>query len=623
MKYPNLFDAPSDEPRDQADFAPPDVVVEYRSDGSMLLSSPQPLGPCPTMNTVVDRAEAKAPETVFLAERRGTGWREVNYRDARRAVRAIGGALLEQGASVERPLMILSDNSVDVGLLTLGAHYVGIPVVHTTTAYATQSQDFEQLRSIVKLTEPAVVYANDCRHYGRALLEVIPAAAHVVLSDMQGADARWEAFSALVGWGGAQEIVDQAAAGVRSGTPARLLFTSGSTGTPKGVIHTHGMLTGNAQARAQLWPFLDREPPVFLDWLPWSHGFGSSQNFTMALWHQGSFYIDDGRPLPGQIERTIENIKMVSPTILSSVPAVYQILQTFLEKDEELGQAFFRRMRVLFYAGADMPRPLWQEYEALARRYTGGLPFFASSWGMTEVLAATYVHFPIERAGNIGLPMPGAQIKLAPLDDKLELRVRGFGTTAGYWKRPDLTKGMFDEEGFFRTGDAGKLWDPARPSAGLLYDGRIGENFKLASGRWVPVGELRMRAIAEGAPVVADVVVAGHDRHDAALLVFLSLSACRALSPDLAQAELSQLSDHPLVRERLRAMLRVLATGPGGLPTVRRAIVLRTAPIPGVEIGEKGYINQLAVLSRRSAEVERLYADTQDPDILRMEGTDS
>ncbi len=601
------------------DFAPADVVVEYRSDGSMVLRSPQPLGPCPTMNLVIDAAAARAPSRVFLAERSGPGWRKVDYRAAREAIRAIGGALLERGANIDRPLMILSENSVDVGLLTLGAHYVGIPVVHTTSAYATQSQDFERLRAIAEQTRPALVYASDAKGYGRALREVISADASIVLSDMRGADAHWQPFSALQGWSGSAALVDDAAAAVVKDTPARLLFTSGSTGAPKGVIHTHGMLAGNAQARAQLWPFLEREAPVFLDWMPWSHGFGSSQNFTMALWHQGSFYIDDGRPVPGQIERTIENIKMVSPTILCSVPVVYQILQTFLDKDAELGRAFFGRMRVLFYAGADMPRPLWQGYEALARRYTGKLPFFASSWGMTEVMAATYVHFPIERAGNIGLPMPGADVKLAPVDDKLELRVRGFGTTTGYWKRPELTAGAFDEEGFFRTGDAGRLWDPARPQAGLAYDGRIGENFKLTSGRWVPVGELRMRAMAEGSPVVADIVVAGHARHDASLLVFLDLNACRALAPELADADLSQLARHRLVRAKLRAMLRVLATGSDGLPAVRRALVLPDPPVPGVEIGEKGYINQRAVLTRRADVVERLYATANDPDVIGLE----
>lgn len=604
------------------DFAPAEVNVDYRADGSIVLRSPQAIEPVTTMNHVVDRAARVASSRVFLAERSGSSWRTVDYQEAREAIRAIGGALIERGASVERPLMILSDNSVDVGLLTLGAHYVGIPVVHTTSAYATQSHDFERLRSIAELTRPAVVYADEASAYGRALREAIPSGACVVLSDMCGADAGWQPYSSLRDWRGPAATVDDAAAAVTLDTPARLLFTSGSTGLPKGVIHTHGMLGWNAQARAQLWPYLDRELTVFLDWMPWSHGFGSSQNFTMALWHQGSFYIDDGRPVPGQIERTVENIKMVKPTIMCSVPLVYQILQTYLDNDEALGHAFFGRMRALFYAGADMPRPLWRAYEGLARRYTGRTPHFTSSWGMTEVVAATYVHYPIERAGNIGLPMPGAEIKLAPVDDKLELRVRGLGTTTGYWKQPELTEAVFDEEGFFRTGDAGKLWDPARPQAGLAYDGRIGENFKLTSGRWVPVGDVRMLAIAEGAPVVSDVVVAGHGRDDVALLVFLDLNACRNLSPELAACELPQLAAHQVIRSRLSAMLRVLATGPDGLPAVRRAIAMPDAPVPGEEIGEKGYINQRAVLTRRAAYIERLYGMAGNGDVIGLDEAD-
>lgn len=604
------------------DFAEAAVLVERRADGSMILRSPQPLKPPGTLGQAVDRAAASAPDTVFLAERAGAGWREVTYGQARTPIRALAAALLGLGASGERPLMILSDNSVDVGLLTLAAHYVGILVVHTTSAYATQARDFDRLQAIIQSTCPAVVYAAGAAQYGRALRKLVPADARVVVSDMQGADAGWMDFANLAASGGAAPEVDRAAALVHADTPARLLYTSGSTSAPKGVAQTQGMLAGNAQARAQLWLFLDREPPVFLDWLPWSHGFGSSQNFTMALWHAGSFYIDDGRPLPGQIERTVENLRLVQPTGFFTVPATYQILLPFLERDDALAHAFFSRMRALFYAGADMPRSLWQAYEALAARHTGRRPFFTSSWGMTEVMAATYVHFPIEKAGNIGLPMPGVEIKLAPFDDKLELRVRGWGTASGYWKQPELSATVFDEEGFFKTGDAGCLIDPARPEAGIAYDGRIGENFKLTSGRWVPVGQLRMKAISAGAPAVLDAVIAGDGQDDASALVFLDLAGARSLAPELAPLTLAELAAHPRVRAHLREMVRRLADGGDGLPAIRRAIVLADTPVQGEEVGEKGYINQRAVLRLRDAEAQALYRIPHEARVIRAEADD-
>jgi len=604
------------------DFADPAVLVERRADGSMILRSPQPLQPPGTLGQAVDRAAMRAPDTVFLAERAGAGWREITYGQALPAIRALAAGLLSLGASGERPLMILSDNSVDVGLLTLAAHYVGIPVVHTTSAYATQARDFDRLHAIVRSTSPAVVYAAAAAQYGRALRELVPQHARVVVSDMEGADVGWIEFATLAGSDGAAPEVDRAAAQVHADTPARLLYTSGSTSAPKGVAQTHGMLAGNAQARAQLWLFLDREPLVFLDWLPWSHGFGSSQNFTMALWHAGSFYIDDGRPLPGQIERTVENLRLVQPTVFFTVPATYQILLPFLEGDEALARVFFSRMRALFYAGADMPRSLWQAYEALAARHTGRRPFFTSSWGMTEVMAATYVHFPIEKAGNIGLPMPGAEIKLAPVDDKLELRVRGWGATTGYWKQPELNATVFDEEGFFKTGDAGCLIDAARPEAGLAYDGRIGENFKLTSGRWVPVGQLRMKVISAGAPAVLDAVIAGHGHEDVSALIFLDLAGARTLAPELAGMSLQELAAHPRVRAHLGEMVRSLSRGRDGLPAVRRAIALPDAPIQGEEIGEKGYLNQRVALGRRSAEVHALYRVPYDERVICAEADD-
>jgi feruloyl-CoA synthase len=369
-------------------------------------------------------------------------------------------------------------------------------------------------------------------------------------------------------------------------------------------------------------PFLAERPPVIVDWLPWNHTFGGNSDFNMTLANGGTLYIDEGKPVPALIEKSVANLRDVSPTMYFNVPRGYALILDHLERDPALARQFFREIDLLFYAGAALPQSLWERLEALSLKTTGRKVAMVSGWGTTETAPmATVVHYAIERAGNIGLPAPGTEAKLVPQGDKLELRVRGPNITPGYWKRPDLTREAFDEEGFYRPGDAARLADPAEPARGILFDGRIGENFKLTSGTWVSVGSLRVALIAACAPVIEDCVICGHDRDAIAILVFPSLAGCRGLCPDLpADAPLSALIAAPTVRDALAASLaRHNASASGSSQRVAAALLMADPPsIDKGEITDKGYINQRAVLTNRAHLVERLYADPPPPEVIRL-----
>jgi len=604
-----------------ADFAPVAVQVNKRPDGSAIYRSTLRLeaGP-PTVGAMLDDAAREAPDRIFVAERAGSGWRGLSHAEFHRTMRRIAAGLLELGCGPDAPLAILSDNSLDVALTGMAAHYVGVPVVPISPSYSKLSQDFEKLRSILAQTEPAAVYAADAPTYGRALRAAVRSGARIVVSDPRDGEAAWIPFARLSGHAGDEGRVEAAKSRVGADSIGRIMFTSGSTALPKGVVTTQRMLSAHQQTIAQTWRFLARRPPVIVDWLPWSHAFGANFNFLLALRHKGTIHVDDGRPAPGLIEKTVANLKSASPTIYFNVPRGYQVLLPHLEKDEDFARAFFRDLDAIFYAGADMPKPLWERYERLAERFAAKPPLFLTSWGLTEsTAAATIVHFPARRAGNIGVPVPGTDIKFVPVGDKLEIRMRGPGITPGYWKRPDLTAAAFDEEGFFRTGDAGRPVDSDDPAAGFAFDGRIGENFKLSTGRWVYVGELRVKAVAAGAPVVEDVVVAGHDRDEATFLIFPSLQGCRALAPELARAGLPEIAVHPAVRARVADMMKKLLDEKEGAARVRRAIVLTAPPsVDANEITDKGYLNQRQVLARRADAVEALYAPARRPEIVEV-----
>jgi feruloyl-CoA synthase len=600
-------------------FATPQIAHERRSDGSMVIRSALALGPVPrSLGALLERWAAAEPARVFLAERDPAGtWRRITYAEAARATNAIAQSLIDRRLGPERPLAILAENGIDHALMTLGAMHVGVPVAPISTAYARLSQDFGKLRYILGLVEPGLIYLDEADRYAKAL-ETIGATRVEIVASRGG--VRVTPFSALAEMR-PTSAVDAAFAKVGPDTLAKVLFTSGSTGQPKGVINTQRMLCANQESAAAAWTFVNERPPVIVDWLPWNHTFGGNHNFNMVLRNGGTLYIDEGKPVPGLIGRTVANLKEVSPTVYFNVPRGYAVLLDHLEADSELQQRFFARLELLFYAAAALPRSLWDRLEAIGLKVQGRKVPFVSSWGLTETApSVTMVHFRIDAPGNIGVPGPGMAVKLVPDADKLEIRVKGPNVTPGYFKAPELSRQLFDAEGWLRTGDAVRLADPASPAAGLMFDGRVAENFKLLTGTWVNVGMLRTAVIAAGAPVIEDAVVTGHDRDAIGLLIFPSLAGLRSLCPELGpEAGLQDLVGQPAVRTALREGLRRHNAQAGGGATTRiaRCLLLTEPPsIDANEITDKGYLNQRAVLAKRAGLVERLHADPASTDVI-------
>ncbi len=596
---------------------PADVVVERSSDGTILMRSPHPLPRHPEKLTArLEHWSHAAPERIFLAQRDGEGhWRVITYARARARVYALAAALLERDLSPDRPIAILSGNDIDHALLGLAAMHVGIPYAPISVPYSLQSRDFGKLKAIIDILTPGLVFASDGMAFARAIAAAVPAGVEVVVGKNPPNDRRTTPFAALATAHPLLEpapAVDEAHALVNPDTVAKILFTSGSTGHPKGVINTQRMLCANQAMIRAGFAFFAEEPPVVVDWLPWNHTFGSNHNFGLVLDNGGSLYIDDGKPLPGAIDATVRNLREIAPTIYFNVPKGYEMLLPHLAADQDLRETFFSRLKVLFYAGANLAQHVFDELQRLAVETTGERIIILSSLGSTETapLALASVR-DSERAGNIGLPVPGVELKLVPQGGKLEARLRGANITPGYWRAPSLTAEAFDDEGFYKIGDALKFEDPADPAKGLLFDGRLAEDFKLATGTWVSAGPLRAAFIAHFAPLVRDVVLAGADRDVVTALVFPDLAACRALAPDLPNdIPAAVLLADPRVRNALSHHLDALARASTGTSNrIERAILL--AELPSLDIGEmtdKGSINQRAVLAHRAALVEALYA---------------
>jgi feruloyl-CoA synthase len=596
-------------------FAAARVDVTHRADGALLLRSPAALEPyARCVGEHLARWARADPDRLLFAERAEGGWRRLTFGEAYRQARAIGAGLLARNLSAERPVVILSDNSIDHALLALGAMQVGIPYAPVSPAYSLMSRDHGKLKAIFALLRPGLVFAEDGAKYAKALAAVADSKFEFVCSRDLPAGAT--AFTSLAA---SDDAVDAAFERITPDTIAKFLFTSGSTGEPKAVINTQRMLCANQQMIAQCWPFLTEEPPVIVDWLPWNHTFGSNHNFNMVLMHGGTMYIDEGKPAPGLFEKSVANLREVAPTLYFNVPRGFDALLNVLEKDAALTQKFFSRLKIAFYAGAALPQNLWTRMERLAQAQ-GSDVAMVSAWGSTETAPmVTCVHFPIPRAGVIGLPAPGCELLMVPDGGKHEMRVRGPNITPGYWKRPDLSAEAFDEQGFYKIGDAGKFADPDLPERGIEFDGRIAEDFKLGSGTWVHVGSLRVKAIAALAPVAQDIVIAGHDRAEIGLLIFASAPGCRLLCPDLsADTPLDALIGDARVRGHIRAGLAAMAREGGGSSTTARRALLMAEPaaIDANEITDKGYINQRAVLARRAALVEALFASPPGLDLI-------
>jgi feruloyl-CoA synthase len=604
-------------------FAKPKVTRTRRDDGSTVLASGYALADYPPhMLAYLDRWAEAAPDRVFLAERDAEdNWRELTYADAAERSGRLAQTLLDRGHSAARPIMMLCDATVNMGVLKLAAMRVGIPFVPVSPAYSLMSETFEKLRGVVEMIRPGLVYVSKQAMFARALeaagLREVP-----LIADEPADGAATDNIQSFESWlrPPPGPAVAEAFAGVGPDTVAKILLTSGSTGTPKGVLNPQRMLCSNGVAVDQLWPFLGARPPVMVDWLPWSHTFGTNFNLGQILRHGGSLYIDAGKPAPGRIETTLKNLRAVRPNLLYNVPRGFDMLLPHLEADDDFAAHVFGDLDIIFYAGAALPKTLWDRLEALSVFVRGARVPILSSLGATETgPVATLSHWGPEIANSIGLPIPGTEVKLVPSGDKTEIRVRGPNVTPGYFDAPDLTAAAFDEEDFFRLGDAVTYIDEAKPERGLLFDGRVAENFKLLTGTWVAAGLLRIAAISAGAPVIQDAVVTGHDREAVGLLVFPNPAGCRAVAGDVPEDEpLDALIGREPVRSALAAGLaRHNSENPGSSTRIARALIM-TEPlsIDGNEITDKGYLNQRAVLARRADLVERLYAEPAAEDVV-------
>lgn len=591
-------------------FEPHDTELIRRDDGTLIYRSKKPVGK--TVARTGDwlhRWAEDAPERVFLAERSGAGWREERYGAVLDQVRAVAQSLLARGLNGGTPILILSGNGVDHGLLVLAAQYAGIPAVPVAEQYSLIHGAHGRLRHAIELIEPKMAYTVDAEQYGEALnlpdFEGIE-----VVATRPGSRGGVTPFSELLK-GDAGADVDAAFAAVTPDTMVKILLTSGSTSAPKGVITTHRMMCVNqAQILASLPQLKDRVPRI-LDWLPWNHVFGGSHNFNMMLANGGAFYIDDGKPVKGLFDRTLENLEMITGTLSFNVPVGYGLLIEALKADSGLKKRFFEDLDMIFYAGASLPQDMWQALELMAMEVKGEVPLMTSSWGLTETApAAMFQQEPTDSAGRIGVPMTGIDLKLIPDDDmRCEVRIKGPSIMPGYFDSPEKTREAFDEEGFFITGDAMKFVDPENPNKGMKFDGRISEDFKLNTGTWVRASLLRLDLLMLLAPLAADLVVTGADREQIGVMIFPNMGALEKAGFG-AQSENGAMSDKRLLGEVRRRLAERARKVTGSSDFVGRAIILAEPPDMGEgEMTAKGNLNCRRVLERRKMLLERLYSE--------------
>jgi feruloyl-CoA synthase len=609
----------ADAPFRKVRLGPRDFTIERKPDGTIYLASPHKLPPYPDKLTerLVHWAAVR-PDTVYMADRVAGAWRRTSYADALAKSRSLGQALLQRQLSPERPIVILSGNDLEHQWLTLAAMHVGIPVSPISPAYSLVSSDFANLRHIFTKLTPGLVFVNDGAPFMRAIDAVVPKDVEVVAVRNPPAGRLVTAFSEMLNTKATRDV-DAAYAKVGPDPIAKFMFTSGSTGQPKGVINTQRMLCSNqAMIRCAL-AYFEEEPPIVVDWAPWHHTAGGNHDVNLVLYNGGTFYVDDGKPIPGAIKATVRNLREISTNWYFNVPKGFEALLPYLQKDEGLRQTFFRDLKVLWYAGAGVSQYVSDEYMRLAFETTGERILFLTGLGSTETapfgLGRTWES---ARAANVGLPGPGVTAKLVPNDGKLELRLRGDNILPGYWRDPELTKNAKDEEGFYRIGDAVAFEDPNDPGKGLLFDGRIAEDFKLSTGTWVSTGRLRARMIDAFSPYVRDVVLTGPDRDDLGALVFPDVEACRALAPD--GADIAALLENPRVRAEFQTRLAALAKQATGASTRVTRIMLMSEP-PSMDAGEatdKGSINQRNVLRHRAAMVDELYLANTSPRVIRL-----
>jgi feruloyl-CoA synthase len=613
--------ASSDAPLRPISFGDPAVIVDRRDDGTIYLRPKMALGEYPLRLTDRLHHWAKTePNRIFMAERAaGDLWRQITYAQLLASSRHIASSLLVRGLSTEKPIVILSGNSIDHALLAFGALYAGIPFCPVSPAYSLISKDYGKLGFVMKLLTPGLVFADDATKFADALSATVPAEIEIVASrgDVPGRDVTMLADLLATP---EHNALDAAHDAIGPDTIAKFLLTSGSTGNPKAVINTQRMICANQLMLRETLAFLKDEAPVIVDWLPWNHTFGGNHNIGLTLYNGGSIYLDAGKPMPGGIEETVRNLREISPTVYFNVPKGYESLLPYLRDDKALRAKFFHQLHAMFFSGAALSPHVWNRLDELAVQETGFRVPILTGLGATETAPFFMSVKPAtSRSGHVGLPVSGNEAKLVPDNGKLEVRARGPNVTPGYWRQPELTAAAFDDEGFYKLGDAIKPVVSEDFSAGFDFDGRIAEDFKLASGTWVSVGPLRARLIAACAPLVRDVVIAGINRDEASALVILDLDGCRLINPGLP-ADLAAVVSDSLIREAFRERLtKFLATSTGSSTRIARAILIDTPlSIDRGEVTDKGSINQRAVLDHRSRLIDDLYSPTPAAHVITL-----
>jgi feruloyl-CoA synthase len=612
-----LVEVPGMRPVRMGDLA---ADIERRPDGSVLVRSKAALDSHPRsmIDCLVHWAEA-APDRTFIADRGPDGeWRRVSYAQALSKAKSLAQFLIDADLSADRPLMILSGNSVEHGLLALAGMMAGVPFAPVSPAYSLVSTDHEKLRYLVGLLTPGMIFVADGRPYEKALRAILAPGMTLLTARDPVSDLPTELFECAAATE-PTDAVEAANAAVHADTVAKFLFTSGSTGMPKAVINTQRMMTCNQVMIASALAFLRDGPPVMVDWLPWNHTAGGNHNFGIALYNGGTLYIDDGAPTPGGILKTVRNLTDVAPTLYFNVPKGYEMLLEHLDTNPALRETFFSRLNLMQYAGAGLAQHVWDGLERVSREATGAKVMIITGYGSTETAPFAFTTtWPVERPGEVGLPAPGLELKLVPNGDKMEVRLRGPNVTPGYWRQPDKTAECFDAEGYYMIGDALKFVDANDVNKGLLFDGRVSEDFKLNTGTWVNLASVKGGIIRAFAPYVREAVLTGLDRNHIGAMLFLDADAARKIAPELGDATEIELARNPKLRGLFQERLDELAkTSTGSATFVARAIVLETPPaIDRSEITDKGSINQRAVMAARANLVDDLYAEPPPSHVL-------
>ncbi len=570
-----------------------EIEIDKLDDGVFVMRSAEPLAPYDAkVGDWIDRWAEQAPDRIFLVEQTAEGEKKINYAQTREAALAYAEGLLSYDLGPDRPIAILAGNGIDHALIMLAAYYVGIPVVPIAPAYALQTHDYVKLAHSFRLMTPGMIIVEDGEIYRKALEMTLPAGVPVFALNHPTQIAA--SASGLRGDGRRKAAVMSAAALVGPDTIAKFLFTSGSTGVPKAVINTHRMLCSNSQMQRQVTAFIADEPPIMVDWLPWNHTAGGNSIINLVLSSGGTLYIDPGRPTPEMIDKTIEMLRRVSPTIYFNVPLGFDILIPYFEADAVLRESFFRNLKFLWYSAAAMTPTTWAELERLAVQTTGQRILTVTGLGMTE--SSPLALFGNHRAtgvGIIGVPVPGLELKLVQIGDEYETRYRGPNITPGYWRDKAATEASFDSEGFFLTGDLVSFVDPQDPGLGLRFEGRAGEDFKLTSGTRVSGAGLRIRVLEALRPLAAEVLVVGAGRDDVRALIFPDWKQCAAAIGGPLPFEPTELARNEKVKALFRErMTKIAATGTGASNRVVAGLLVETPPSVALgEVTDKGSVN--------------------------------